>query len=84
MVVVGTFYALVFFGVPFIMSRMAPKCDASPLSLDAFVRGRFDTFCGSVSGFDALLQVILVPFALSIGGMVIGYIIHSARIANGG
>jgi len=84
MVVVGTFYALVFFGVPFIMSRMAPKGDASPLSLDAFVRGRFDTFCGSVSGFDALLQVILVPFALSIGGMVIGYIIHSARIANGG
>lgn len=84
MVVVGTFYALVFFGVPFIMSRMAPKGDASPLSLNAFVRGRFDTFCGTVSGFDALLQVILVPFALSIGGMVIGYIIHSARIANGG
>lgn len=82
MVVVGTGYAIIFFGVPFIMSRMASPQKGGFVSLDTFLKGKFDTLDGSVSGFDAMLQVILVPLALSIGGMVIGFIIHSARIAN--
>ena len=82
MVVIGTGYAIIFFGVPFIMIRMAPPQNTGEVSLGTFLKGRFDTIYGPVSGFDAMLQVILVPLALSIGGVVIGFIIHSARIAN--
>ena len=78
MVVIATFYATVFFGVPFIFSRLA-KPLRSRLGLGAFMRGKFDTIYGPVTGFDALLQVILVPLALAIGGVAIGIIIWSAR-----
>jgi hypothetical protein len=78
MVVIGTFYALMFFGIPVIMSRMAPT-RPRPGSLAAFLRGRFATHGGSVTGLDALLQVILVPVVLGLGGIAIGIIIHMAR-----
>jgi hypothetical protein len=80
MVVIGTFYALMFFGVPIIMSRMAPT-RPRPGSLGGFLRGRFATIDGPISGSDALLQVILVPVALGLGGTAIGFIIHAARAA---
>jgi hypothetical protein len=78
MVVVGTFYALMYFGVPVIMSRMA-KTRPRAGSLGDFLRGRFVTIDGPISGLDALLQVILVPVALGLGGIAIGIIIHTAR-----
>lgn len=79
MVVVGTFYALMFFGVPFVFTRIAPKPDLHGLSLSEFLRGRFDTNSGPIAGAEALLQVVLVPFSLSIGGVAIGLIIRYAR-----
>lgn len=81
MVVVGTFYAFMFFGVPFVFTRIAPKADLHGLSLGEFLRGRFDTNSGPIAAGEALLQVILVPLALSIGGVAIGLIIRSARAA---
>lgn len=81
-VVVGTFYALVFFGVPTIMLRMAPKKPGEKPSLAEFLRGRFDTIYGSIPARDAMLQVILVPVALGLGAVAMAIIIHYARIAN--
>lgn len=83
MVVIGTVYALVFFGVPIIMSRMAPKPKAGYPSFEEFVRGRFDTLYGPIEASEALLQVVLVPLALSAGGVAIGLIIRYARAAAG-
>lgn len=80
MVVIGTVYALVFFGVPIIMSRMAPKSKSGLPSFSEFLAGRFDTLYGPMEAGEALLQVVLVPLALGIGGIVIGFIIHSARM----
>lgn len=80
MVVVGTFYALMFFGVPIKMSQMAPTRPRAG-SLGAFLRGQFATLDGPISGVDALLQVVLVPVALTLGGIAIGIIIHLARAA---
>jgi hypothetical protein len=82
MVVVGTFYALVFFGVPTIMSRMAPKSKSGTPSLSEFMQGRFDTLYGPIEAREALLQVILVPLSLGIGGIAISVIIAYARVAN--
>jgi hypothetical protein len=80
MVVIGTFYALVFFGVPTIMSRMAPKPRSGWPSFGEFMAGRFDTLYGPIEAGEALLQVVLVPLSLGIGGIAIGFIIHSARM----
>lgn len=81
MVAVGTVYACVFFGVPFVMIRMSPGANATFPSFDEFLRGRFDTIHGPIAARDALLQVIMVPLALGLGGVAMGIIIHYARIA---
>jgi hypothetical protein len=81
MVVVGTFYALMFFGIPFIFTRIAPKVEMHGLSLQEFLRGRFEISGGPIAASEALLQVVLVPLALSIGGVAIGLIIRYARAA---
>ena len=82
MVVIGTGYAIVFFGVPFLMSRIAGQSSTASYSLRDFARGTFDTIYGPIGGFEALLQVILVPLAVSMGGVAIGIIIHLARTAH--
>jgi hypothetical protein len=82
MVAIGTFYAAMFFGVPFLMSRIGGFSGRPPLSLADFVEGRFDTIDGPIGGGEALMQVILVPLALVMGGGAIGIIIHFARTAH--
>jgi hypothetical protein len=37
---------------------------------------------GTMHGYEVLIQVILVPVALTIGGTAIGVIIHAARNAH--
>ena len=80
MVVIGTVYAAVFFGVPYLMSRQAPRDIHSP-SLAEFMHRDVATFYGPIRGRDALVQVVLVPAVLSIGCVAIGIIIRMARTA---
>ncbi|MEO7054841.1 MAG: hypothetical protein ABI191_07680 [Rhizomicrobium sp.] len=82
MVVVGTFYAAVFFGVPYMMSRMVKDRPEPAHSLFTFLREPFATLNGTMHGGEALLQVILVPLCLTGGGIAIGIIIHLARAAH--
>jgi len=42
----------------------------------------FRTRTGTMHGYEALLQVVLVPVILTIGGTAIGIIIHAARAAH--
>lgn len=78
-VVIGTVYAIIFFGVPYEMSRIYPGKRTSDKSIWRFMAEPFQTRTGTMHGYEALLQVILVPVALTIGGTVIGMIIHAAR-----
>jgi len=82
MVVVGTFYAAVFFGVPYAMSRQVKTRPETAKSLFTFLREPFATIDGVMSGAEALLQVVLVPLCLTGGGIAIGIIIHAARSAH--
>lgn len=82
MVAVSTVYAIVFFSVPVILTRMFPAEKRKHRDLSAFLNGRFDTLYGPIRGFDALVQVIIVPLALTLGGIAIGFIIHAARAAH--
>lgn len=80
-VVIGTVYAVMFFGVPYEMSRIFPGKRVSDKSIWQFLMEPFQTRTGTMRGYEALLQVILVPTLLTIGGSVIGMIIRSARLA---
>ena len=79
MVVISTFYAVMFFGVPYVMLRQVPGRTEAKGPLRNFLREPFGTIDGAISGYEALVQVILVPACLILGGTAIGFIIHSAR-----
>lgn len=81
-VVIGTVYAVIFFGVPYEMSRIYPGKRSPEKSIWQFMEQPFRTRTGTMRGYEALLQVILVPVALTLGGSVIGMIIHAARSAH--
>jgi hypothetical protein len=80
MVVIGTVYAVVFFGVPYEMSRIFPGKRTSDKTLWRFLQEPFRTRTGTMYGYEVLLQVILVPLCLTIGGTMIGFIIRAARL----
>jgi hypothetical protein len=85
-VVVATGFALMFFGIPYIMSRMAAKNAVTPVpnapgTFGAFLRAPFGTLNGHLSGFEALVQVILVPLCLAVGAVAISFMILADRIA---
>ena len=81
-VVIGTVYAVMFFGVPYEMSRIYPGKRTSDKSLWRFLTEPFQTRTGTMRGYEALLQVILVPVLLTIGGSAIGIIIHAVRASH--
>ena len=81
MVAISTVYAVVFFGVPYAMSRQVRNRPSTDKSLFIFLREPFATLNGVMSGGEALLQVVLVPLCLTAGGIAIGIIIHAARAA---
>ena len=86
-VVIGTVYAVVFFGVPYEMSRIyrgnhTPEKGTTGKSLRQFLAEPFRTRTGTMKGNEVLLQVILVPVSLTLGGTAIAMIIHAARAAH--
>lgn len=78
-VVIDCVYAAMFFGIPWVLHRMTPPGETGTRDFFSFLSGRFDTIYGPIRASEALLQVILVPLALGIGGIAIGLIIQSAR-----
>ena len=79
MIAIDAVYAAMFFGIPWIFHRMTPQSGPGPRDFFSFLNGRLDTIYGPIRASEALLQVILVPLALGIGGIAIGLIIQSAR-----
>jgi hypothetical protein len=82
MIGISTAYAGMFFGVPFVMSRFAPEQAAPGIALRDFLRGKIDTIYGPVNNLEALAQMVLIPLALSLGGIAIAFIVHADRIAH--
>ncbi len=74
-------YALMFFGVPIVMIRLGAREKWYGPRLAEFVRAKVQTIYGPVSGMDALIQVILVPACLTIGGIGIALAVAAARAA---
>lgn len=79
MLVLCSVYAAMFFGVPIAMNRIGARESWSDPGISAFVRAKVDTLYGPVNGFEALVQVVLVPACLTIGGIGIALAAASAR-----
>ncbi|MEO6074588.1 MAG: hypothetical protein ABIP67_15295 [Burkholderiales bacterium] len=79
MVVIGTFYAVMFFGVPYMMLRMVPGRTNAKGPFFVFLEKPFAIIDGTMHGYEALLQVVMVPACLILGGTAIAFIIRSAR-----
>jgi len=72
-----------FFGVPYEMSRISSRqAHLGQIHLAQFMTEPFRIRTGTMHGYEVLIQVILVPVALTIGGTAIGVIIHAARNAH--
>jgi hypothetical protein len=82
MVTISTVYAAVFFSVPVILTRLFPEKLPVEGSLSDFLRAPFATIDGPIKGYEALVQMIVVPVCLVIGGAAISIIIHAARASH--
>lgn len=79
MVAIGTAFGAVYFGVPMVLARVPSRRKVSPLSFGQFLYGKLDTLNGPVRGWEALLQVVLVPMVLAAAAPIFGVIVHLAR-----
>jgi hypothetical protein len=75
---VSTFYFGMYFGVPFVMVRLASKEKQQPRpgSLGSFLAGDVMTYTGRVSGWGAVAQLMTIPAGLTGGFIAIGLISH--------
>jgi hypothetical protein len=78
-VVIGTAYAVIFFGVPYQMSRYYPGKRSPDKSIWQFLAEPFAARTGAMKGYEALVQVVMVPVLLTLGGSIMGIAIHIAR-----
>jgi len=87
MVTVSTGYVLMFFGIPFLMMRIAKKVSSAHPELQTFndfLSAHVDTSTGPITGREALIHIALVPVCLAIGTSGLAYAFLSARSAFGG
>jgi hypothetical protein len=79
---VDTVFLATFFGVPYILKRTADRFldrHGYDGSLGDFLNRDVETLTGRLGGWSALIQVIVVPFALALGMTAIGFIVVAAR-----
>jgi hypothetical protein len=81
MIAVGALTGFMYFAVPTLANSVRPREEAGVQFAD-FLPGEFDTLTGPVSGAEALIHVILVPAALSVGAVAIAAIVTAARIVH--
>jgi hypothetical protein len=74
-------FTLVAFGLPVVMNRTGKYLPGTQGTLGDFLKSRVATIDGSVTGIEALIQVILVPACLAVGGVAIGLIITASRFS---
>ena len=70
---VNTAYFAMYFGVPLVMARTGLVRFRAP-GFRQFLRGKFEIFDGRISGSAALAQMIVVPVALGLGLIAMGFI----------
>ena len=81
MVSISTGLAIMFFGVPITMNRLGYRQPWSGPGLADFLRGKVQTLYGPVNGVDALVQITVVPVCLTIGAIMISFVIDLDRFA---
>ncbi|HEX6958733.1 MAG TPA: hypothetical protein VF194_12170 [Ferrovibrio sp.] len=85
MVAISAFFVAVFFGTPWLMARQGEALtrkrhggQAAP-RLSDFLSGEIATWTGPMSGWSAVIQVLLIPVGLAFGVLGICLAIVAAR-----
>jgi hypothetical protein len=78
---VSTAYFAMYFGVPFVMFRLAEEATSKPRpgSLGSFLAGDVETYTGRVSGWGAVAQLLTIPAGLTGAFIAIGIISRLAQ-----
>ncbi len=80
MVAISAVYLAAYVGTPYMLSRVGGHIDpVQDKTLDVFLREPFETWTGIVAGWEAALQILLIPAAVLIAGAGMGVIIAIAR-----
>jgi hypothetical protein len=72
MVAIGAVYFTVYLGVPAVVFRTEARSGA--IDLKRFLRDGLDTWTGHVGGYEAIVQILLIPVALTVAITTIGII----------
>ncbi len=78
---VSSVYFAMYFGVPFVMLRLAEQATSKPRSgsFGSFLAGDVETHTGRVSGWGAAAQVLTIPAGLTGAFIAIGIISRLAQ-----
>ena len=78
---VSTVYFAMYFGVPFVMLRLADEATSKPRpgSFGSFLAGDVETYTGRVSGWGAVAQLLTIPAGLTGAFVAIGIISRLAQ-----
>ena len=76
------FYAVMFFAVPAALAVTGPRRAKTVKSVMEFLDSRMPIADGNVTGREAVIQVLTVPFVLAIGAFAISFIVAAARTAH--
>ncbi|GJL91702.1 hypothetical protein [Hyphococcus sp.] len=66
MVAISAFYLLAYLGTPYLMGRVGGKGLDQSKPLSQFLAEPFETWTGTITGREAMLQVLTVPAAIAI------------------
>lgn len=66
MIAISAAYLLAYMGTPYLMGRVGGKHLDYAVPFDKFLRTPFETWTGTITGRQAMIQVLLVPAAIAI------------------
>ncbi len=75
MVVISSFYLAAYLGVPTVMNRASRFGPSQTKSLSRFLKEPYEISTGVIKGWEAIVQILLVPTALLVAVIGIGIII---------
>ena len=79
MIAICAVYVLMYFGTPYVMVRVGIGRVQSSRSWMRFLRGSFQTLTGPVKGWEALVQVCLIPAAITFGFAGFALVLNAVR-----
>ncbi|OFX01100.1 MAG: hypothetical protein A3E78_11325 [Alphaproteobacteria bacterium RIFCSPHIGHO2_12_FULL_63_12] len=76
MVAISVGYLAAYMGAPFVLTRAGHVDPPYGKNFDTFLNSPIETWTGVVTGREAMVQILAVPFGLFLASIAFGLIIH--------